>query len=95
MQQIVPFRQSTVDINLSANLVVMTTENVARLCLKEPSISPVRWRQTSVEIDGTVISAVKTQGKCLPLCSILSHDTKVISFASNWEAKLKKVKSLF
>lgn len=63
MQQIVPFHQSTVDIHFSANLVVMTTENVARLCLKEPSVSPVSWHQRSVEIDGTVFSAVKTQGK--------------------------------
>ena len=76
MQQIVPFRQSTVDIHFSANMVVMTTENVARLCLKEPSISPVRWYDRSVEIDGRVISAVKTQGTCSPLCSNLSHGTK-------------------
>lgn len=72
MQQIVPFRQSTVNIHFSENLVFMTTENVARLCLKEPSVSPVRWHQRSVTIDGTVISAVKTQGKCLPLCSKLT-----------------------
>ena len=65
MQQIVPFRQSTVEIHLSANLVVMTTENVARLCLKEPSVSPVNWHQRSVEIDGTVISAVQTQGRLI------------------------------
>ena len=73
MQQIVPFRQSTVDIHFSANLVFMTTENVARLCLKEPLVSPVRWHQRSVTIDGTVISTEKTQGKCSPLCSKLSH----------------------
>ena len=76
MQQIVPFRQSTVDIHFSANMVVITTENVARLCLKEPSISPVRWLNRSVEIDGREISAVKTQGTCLHLCSNLSHGTK-------------------
>lgn len=73
MQQIVPFRQSTVDIHFSENLVFMTTENVARLCLKEPSVSPVRWHQRSVTIDGTVISTERTQGKCLPLCSKLSR----------------------
>ena len=76
MQQIVPFRQSTVDMHFSANMVVMTTENVARLCLKEPSISPVRWLHRSVEIDGRVISAVETQGTCSRLCSNLSHGTK-------------------
>ena len=76
MQQIVPFRQSTVNIHFSGNIVVMTTENVARLCLKEPSISPVRWYERSVEIDGRVISAMKTQGMCSPLCSNLSHGTK-------------------
>ena len=76
MQQIVPFRQSTVDIHFSTNIVVMTTENVAMLCLKEPSISPVRWLNRSVEIDGRLISAVKTQGTCSHLCSNLSHGTK-------------------
>ncbi|KAJ7354829.1 hypothetical protein OS493_029835 [Desmophyllum pertusum] len=59
MQQIVPFRQSSVDIHFDSNLVVMTTENVARLCLKEPPVSPVMWHRRSVEIDGTAISAVK------------------------------------
>lgn len=63
MQQIVPFRQSSVDIHFDSNLVVMTTENVARLCLKEPPVSPVMWHRRSVEIDGTVISAVKYKGK--------------------------------
>ena len=81
MQQIVPFRESTVDIHFSANMVVLTTENVARLCLKEPSISPVRWHKRSVEIDGTVISAVETQGKHSPLCGNLLHGTK-----SPWQA---------
>ena len=76
MQQIVPFRQSTVDIHFSANMAVLTTGNVARLCLKEPSISPVRWHKRSVEIDGIVISAVETQGKCLPLCGNLLRGTK-------------------
>jgi len=89
MQQIVPFRQSTVDIHFSANLVSMTTENVARLCLKEPSVSPVQWHQRSVTIDGTVISAVKTQGKCSPLCSKLSHGTK-----SPWQTMAGKVKKV-
>ena len=63
MQQIVPFRQSSVDIHFDSNLVVMTTENVARLCLKEPPVSPVMWHRRSVEIDGTAISAVKYKGK--------------------------------
>ncbi len=67
MQQIVPFRQSSVDIHFNSNLAILTTENVARLCLKEPSVSPVMWHQRSVEIDGTVISAVESQGK-LKLC---------------------------
>ncbi len=71
MQQIVPFRQSSVDIHFNSNLVVMTTENVARLCLKEPSVSPVMWHQRSVEIDGTLISAVESQGK-LSLCACIA-----------------------
>ena len=66
MQQVVPFRQSSVNIHFNSNLVVMTTENVARLCLKEPSVSPVMWHQRSVEIDGIAISAaVKHQGKLI------------------------------
>ena len=64
MQQIVPFRQSSVDIHFNSNLVVLTTENVARLCLKQPSVSPIMWHRTTVEIDGTAISsAVAHQGK--------------------------------
>ncbi|XP_020608451.1 uncharacterized protein LOC110047057 [Orbicella faveolata] len=79
MQQIVPFHQSTVDIHFSANSVVMTTENVARLCLKEPSVSPVRWHQRSVEIDGTVISTVKTQASQECVVSLCKSD------GSKWE----------
>ena len=63
MQQIVPFRKSSIDIHFGSNLVVMTTENVARLCLKEPPISPVMWHQRSVEVDGTKIGEMKYQGK--------------------------------
>lgn len=94
MQQIVPFRQSTVDIHFSANMVVMTTENVARLCLKEPSISPVRWHDRSVEIDGRVISAVKTQGTCSRLCSNLSHGTNTLC-KPQWHVKLRKLSHCF
>jgi len=79
MQQIVPFRQSTVDIHFSANLVSMTTENVARLCLKESSVSPVQWHQRSVTIDGTVISAVKTQASQECFFSVCKSDH------SKWE----------
>ena len=59
MQQIIPFHQSSVDIHFNSNLVVMTTENVARLCLKEPAVSPVVWHQRAVEIDGSVVTMVK------------------------------------
>ena len=63
MQQIVPFHQSAVDIHFSANQVVMTTKNVARLCLKESAVSPVNWRQRSVHIDGTQVTVEEGQGK--------------------------------
>ena len=59
IQQIIPFHQSSVDIHFNSNMVVMTTENVARLCLKEPAISPVMWHQRAVEIDGNVVTMVK------------------------------------
>lgn len=62
MQQIVPFHQSAVDIHFSANQVVMTTKNVARLCLKESAVSPVNWRQRSVHIDGTQVTVEEGQG---------------------------------
>ena len=63
MQQIVPFRQSSVDIHFNSHVVVMTTENVASLCLKEPAISPVTWHQRSVQIDGTEVTLVTDPGK--------------------------------
>ena len=63
MQQIIPFRQSSVDIHFNSNLVVMTTENVARLRLKEPAVSPVMWHRRSVQIDGTAVTTTKYLGE--------------------------------
>jgi len=68
MQQIVPFRSSTVDIHFDSNHVVMTTENVARLCLKEPAISPVMWQERSVQIDGNQVAMEKDLSKCSLYC---------------------------
>ena len=70
MQQIVPFRQSTVDILLKSNEVDMTTQNVARLCLKEPAVSPVIWNQRAVQIDGTEVMILKYQGQLKNLLPI-------------------------
>ena len=68
MQQIVPFRSSTVDIHFDSNHVVMTTENVARLCLKEPVISPVLWQEWSIQIDGNQVAMVEDLSKCSLYC---------------------------
>ena len=67
MQQIIPFHKSSIEIFFSSNLVVLTTVNVARICLKEPSISPVSWHKRSVKVDGTVVSGMKYQGKLIQL----------------------------
>ncbi|XP_078345602.1 uncharacterized protein LOC144631097 isoform X1 [Oculina patagonica] len=77
MQQTVPFRQSSVDIHFNSNLVVLTTENVARLCLKEPSVSPVMWHQRSVEIDGAVIGAVESQASQDCVISLCKSDGSI------------------
>ena len=63
MQQIIPFRQSTVDIHFRENEVVITTKNVARLCLREPAVSPVIWNQRRVHIDDTSLTIDEFQGK--------------------------------
>ena len=68
MQQNVPFRSSTVDVHFDSNHVVMTTENVARLCLKEPAISPVMWQERSVQIDGNQVAMEKDLSKCSLYC---------------------------
>ena len=70
MQQIVPFRQSTVDIHFKSNEIDMTTQNVARLCLKEPVVSPVIWNQRGVQIDGTEVTILKYQGQLKNLLPI-------------------------
>lgn len=63
MQQIIPFHQSTVDIHFKENAVVMTTKNVARLCLREPAVSPVIWNQRRVHIDDSILIMDEYQGK--------------------------------
>ena len=68
MQQNVPFHSSTVDIHFDSNHVIMTTENVARLCLKEPAISPVMWQERSVQIDGNQVVMEKDLSKCSLYC---------------------------
>lgn len=62
MQQIIPFHQSTVDIHFRENAVVITTKNVARLCLREPAVSPVIWNQRRVHIDDTSLTMDEFQG---------------------------------
>lgn len=63
MQQIVPFHQSAVDIHFRDNAVVMTTKNVARLCLREPAVSPVIWNQRIIQIDNSSLKMDEYQGK--------------------------------
>ena len=75
MQQNVPFRSSTVDIHFDSNHVVMTTENVARLCLKEPAISPVMWQERSVQIDGNQVVMEKDLSKCSLYCYWSNEDS--------------------
>lgn len=63
IQQMVPFHQSSVDIHFNVNMVVITTVNVARLCLKEPAVSPVMWHQRTVQVDGAIVTLARNQGK--------------------------------
>lgn len=63
LQQYVPFRRSTVKLEFTGEVSNIWTENVARISLYEPAVSPVHWHQKRINIDGDVVDVIKALGK--------------------------------
>ena len=63
LQQLIPFRHSSVQIRLSTGAAILRTENVARMSLSEPAISPIDWDQRHITVDDTVVNLEKSSGK--------------------------------
>ncbi|KAK3753331.1 hypothetical protein QZH41_015265 [Actinostola sp. cb2023] len=62
LQQLIPFRHSSVQIRLSTGAAILRTENVARMSLSEPAISPIDWDQRHITVDDTVVNLEKSSG---------------------------------
>ena len=62
IQQIIPFRKTTVRMKFTKASVTIVTSNVIRLRLTEPAISPVFWTKKRVIVDGVEVSLDKKNG---------------------------------
>ncbi|XP_033104012.1 uncharacterized secreted protein ARB_06907-like [Anneissia japonica] len=65
IQQIVPYRTSTVQINLTPDSVTLATSNVAKLSISDTPHGDLTWTGVPCEIDGQVVNL---KGNPVDLC---------------------------